>query len=210
MRNIAVDEVDCRGKNLPIFLNSLKEGDFKKFCSWTERHLGFIIEKSISEGHISLKIRKSYEALPVNLSDSGFGYSQILPIITQLWYITSRNRDLLNSPITIAIEQPELHLHPSLQAKLIDAIVEIIKNSKNSRKIIFIIETHSETIIRRFGRLIYNENSLRKNIEKEDIAIYLFNKALGEDYTEIKVSKFDEDGYLENWPIGFFDPGEVF
>lgn len=58
LRNTAVDEVDCRGKNLAIFLNSLKEGSFIKFQEWTNENLGFKVVKTSSEGHVSLKILK--------------------------------------------------------------------------------------------------------------------------------------------------------
>lgn len=206
LRNIAVNEVDCRGKNLPIFLNSLKNTEFKNFQNWTEKNLGFIIDKSFKEGHVSLKIKKSETNNTVNLSDSGFGYSQILPIITQLWYITLTKKELINNtPITITIEQPELHLHPALQAKLIDVIVKVMKSLEGKKNVNFIIETHSKTIIDRLGNLIY-----KKKVKKNDIAIFIFNKDTKNLNTEIECASFDEKGYLENWPIGFFDPEEVF
>ena len=155
------------------------------------------------------------------MSDTGFGYSQILPIITQLWYITMKKKELFISnvglrgirsfnnlipiPITITIEQPELHLHPSLQAKLVDVIVKVLKSTnKNEEKINFVIETHSETIINRLGNLIYKEK-----IENEEVAIFIFDKDSRNNDTSIECGKFDEEGYLENWPIGFFEPEEV-
>ena len=58
LRNSAVNEVDCRGKNLPIFLHSLSTSDFKDFQKWTKKYLGFEVEKNISEGHVSLKVKK--------------------------------------------------------------------------------------------------------------------------------------------------------
>ncbi len=209
LRNTAVNEVDCRGKNLPVFLNSLKNEQFKRFQKWTHSNLGFEVEKSLSEGHVSLKIRKNGQDKAVNLSDTGFGYSQILPIVTQLWYITdARNRrepvrtkraSEVTAPITIAIEQPELHLHPALQAKLMDVIARIAME-KNVR---FIIETHSETIINRIGTLI-DKGKFNNN----DIEITIFDKQFGEDRTCVKKSTFDEEGYLKDWPIGFFEPEE--
>jgi len=209
LRNTAVNEVDCRGKNLPVFLNSLKNEQFKRFQKWTHTNLGFEVEKSLSEGHVSLKIRKNGQDKAVNLSDTGFGYSQILPIVTQLWYITDvRNKQEVvrvnlasevTAPITIAIEQPELHLHPALQAKLMDVIARIA-TEKNVR---FIIETHSETIINRIGTLI-DKGKFNNN----DIEITIFDKQFGEDRTCVKKSTFDEEGYLKDWPIGFFEPEE--
>ena len=204
LQNLAVDEVDCRGKNLPIFLHSLREREFRSFQNWTLKNLGFKVHVFVSEGHVSLKIQKDGQEKAVNLLDTGFGYSQILPIVTQLWYIAEGvwykrmlRYPYRNIPKTIVIEQPELHLHPALQAKLIDIIVNIA----TERNIHFIIETHSETMVNRIGSLID-----RKKIKNDDVGIILFNKEFGEDETYILKSSFDHEGYLENWPIGFFEP----
>jgi predicted ATPase len=102
-------------------------------------------------------------------------------------------------PKIIAIEQPELHLHPALQAKLVDIIAKIA----SEKKICFIIETHSETMINRLGYLID-----KKKINNEDIDISVFDKEFGDSETHVSTSGFDKDGYLENWPIGFFEPEE--
>lgn len=208
LRNLAVDEVDCRGKNLPVFLNSLPQDAFRDFQKWTLENLGFKVFASVSEGHVSLKIQKQGQAKAINLSDTGFGYSQILPIATQLWYIAAgiredknvrARRPLNDMPKTIVIEQPELHLHPALQAKLMDIIAKIAAEGR----ICFVIETHSETMVNRIGTLID-----RKKISHEDVGIIIFNKKFGDDETQISKSSFDNEGYLENWPVGFFEPEE--
>lgn len=208
LRNVAVNEIDCRGENLAVFLNSLSGKQMQEFQDWTEENLGFRVEKSLSIGHVSLQIRKKGSSKSVNLSDSGFGYSQILPIITQLWYIANEDNNVLyymymsEAPITFAIEQPELHLHPGLQARLVDVMLKVMKNSK--REIRFVLETHSETIINRLGNLIY-----KNKLSKEEVGIFIFDKELGDENTKIHFGKYDDEGYLEDWPIGFFEPEEV-
>ena len=208
LRNAAVNEVDCRGKNLPVFLNSLSNTNFVQFQNWTKENLGFKVIKTTSEGHVSLKIKRNNQEKAVNLSDTGFGYSQILPIVTQLWYIAKQveeERDLPFSvneydvPTTVVIEQPELHLHPALQAKLIDIIAKVAQQGKVN----FVIETHSETMINRIGHIIAN-----KGIKNSDVGISIFEKEIGDNDTTVKQGGYDDEGYLENWPIGFFEPEE--
>lgn len=207
LRNAAVNEVDCRGKNLPVFLNSLSNKKFIQFQNWTKENLGFEVIKTTSEGHVSLKVRRKNQEKAVNLSDTGFGYSQILPIVTQLWYIEkeAEEKKLIfrtkqnDIPTTMVIEQPELHLHPGLQAKLIDIIAKVAKNGNVN----FIIETHSETMINRMGRIISTGG-----ISNNDVGITIFEKGIEDNNTLVKQGGYDEEGYLKDWPVGFFEPEE--
>jgi len=209
IQDLAIDEVDPHGQNLPMFLGSLSDGMMRYFQEWTEENFGFKVKIKRIEGHYSIKIVHD-DKFEVNISDMGFGYSQILPIITQLWYsseqkgrvIHPRMRDI---PIIFVIEQPELHLHPEFQAKFADVIVKIINNIQDRRlNIKLIIETHSQTIINRLGLNIANQN-----IDKEKINIIIFNKKNENEPTEVSTAVFDDDGLLENWPIGFFKPSSL-
>lgn len=204
LRNLSIDEIDYQGKNLAIFINSLSTTSLKKFQSWTNKYFGFSVGVSRSSGHLSLYIMLDGSNNRINISDSGFGYSQILPIITQLWELSSRS-DSANSfkaPLIIAIEQPELHLHPAMQARLSKAFIASIDLAKqNGFNLQIIIETHSETIINYFGRAIAH-----KELTSDDVSVILFDKKPGEIITNVTNSFYDKYGFLNNWPIGFFAP----
>ena len=106
-----------------------------------------------------------------------------------------------NYPIIFTVEQPELHLHPQLQAKLADAFASVIKYANDiGIELKLIIETHSEVIINRFGHILME----KEIIDKDMINVIIFEKN-GIGLTNVSVSNYDENGYLTNWPIGFFD-----
>ncbi|NOI20839.1 AAA family ATPase [Vibrio coralliilyticus] len=88
----------------------------------------------------------------VELTDVGFGISQVLPILVQA---------LLSPDNTLTIiEQPEIHLHPKMQAWLTTVLTEI-SVSENKK---FLIETHSDTIIKRLQILMLDpESSLNRS-----------------------------------------------
>ena len=217
LRNLAVDEVDYQGKNLPIFINSLTDEQLKQFQIWTDKHFGFTIDIDKSRGHLSLLIQLRGSDKKINLSDTGFGYSQVLPIITQMWELAALPKDSYSKdsythfysvnrllPLVIAIEQPELHLHPAIQAKLAKAFIACIDIArKNKRELQLIIETHSETIVNYFGRAI-----ARKQLDPNDVSVIIFEKNVGDSVTEVQNSYYNKYGMLTNWPYGFFESEE--
>ncbi len=203
LRNLAIDEVDYQGKNLAVFLNGLSSNRKQGFKQWTMEHFGFQVDVKKESGHISLQVSLKNGGAPVNISDTGFGYSQILPIITQLWDLSSQERHS-GVPLVIAIEQPELHLHPALQAKLVNAFIACIKLAEEKHyQLQFLIETHSETIVNYFGRAIAEEK-----ISSGDVSLVLFDKDIKTGRTDVRLSEYGQDGYLQNWPLGFFSPKE--
>jgi hypothetical protein len=87
----------------------------------------------------------------VNLSWMGYGVSQSLPILVELF---ARKEDC-----TFAIQQPEVHLHPRAQAALGDLFFDVA--ARGQKKLI--IETHSDFTIDRF-RLNYRQNAKKKKV----------------------------------------------
>lgn len=126
-----------------------------------------------------------------NITDVGYGVSLQIPILFQalLSEHYSKNGQ------TILIEQPEVHLHPTLQAKFIETLLSI--GDKNS----YFIETHSEHIIRKLQVLIKNKY---KNLHPNDISIYYFKRT--SEKFEITEHKILESGKLSKpFPSGFYD-----
>ncbi len=128
--------------------------------------------------------------------DLGLGISQILPILIA----TNRNKNM-----TIAIEQPELHLHPAVQCEIADEFIRSYKKNKNE----FLIETHSEHILLRIMKRMRHtvENKIEEGafpLTPDDVCLLYIDTHKGE--TFIRELKLDKDGsLLSRWPSGFFE-----
>lgn len=219
-QGLQVNEIDSNGKNLDEFIRSLtdrQKASYNEFCLNT---LGVKVETQYKNGHncIILKNKDGYDD---NLIDVGFGYSQVLPILTKVWHAGQVNRKTYNNfyyryfdtdDSLILIEQPELHLHPAMQAKVADTLVGLIAKVEEEKEkhenpseapVRIVIETHSQAIVNRIGRRIRE-----KKITNEDVNVVLFSQKKDSKDTEVLQIHFDENGKLLNWPYGFFDPNE--
>ena len=126
------------------------------------------------------------EPVSVALADVGYGISQILPFLVQ---------SLVSEKRIISIEQPEVHVHPRLQADLGDLLVEAVREPRQNQ---FIIETHSEHLILRLQRLVYE-----KQIKPEDVSVIYVSR--GPEGAKAERLNLDEEGdFIDEWPNGFF------
>lgn len=123
-----------------------------------------------------------------NLTDVGFGASQLLPVIVAGYYAPEMS-------IMIA-EQPEIHLHPKAQTLLADLFIDI---SRENKKVI--VETHSEHLLMRLQRRIADGS-----IGNDMVSIYYCEPTNeGAKVREIEINKYGQLG--EDLPIGFFEEG---
>lgn len=203
-QELAVSEIDPDGKNLPMFLNSLPSTSFESFSSWVETLYGYRIHLRRSAGHISIEIGDGKSK--VNIVDTGYGVSQILPVLGQVWWAANRQSRIQRQnqqTSIVTIEQPELHLHPAHQALLADAFVKAIGEAKKNKneQLHYMIETHSEALINRIGDLVADQS-----ISPDDVQILIFEPDEIERRTSVKVATFDDSGRLVDWPYGFFQP----
>ena len=214
------------GSNLSVFFESLTKEELTEYSDWLKENFDFGISFKKQSGSTSIFIEQ--DGIESNLVDSGFGISELLPILTQIWWNSvtisffptiysslydkslKRTERQIEMRKLIAIEQPELHLHPGLQAKLMDILVETIQDEKlgdktdtldNIMKPTYLIETHSESMINRLGQLVR-----MGQVNHNDIQILIFSKKkVGDDiFADIKEVQFNDEGHLSEWPHGFF------
>ncbi len=131
------------------------------------------------------------------LADEGYGITQLLSMMLQIEMSGK-------SETTIAVEEPEIHLHPKYQSLLADMFVDAYKTFGQH----FIIETHSEYLIRRLQLLVAGIETEQK-LDKNDVSIsYIYTKdeAEKENQPIVKNIAICEDGYLDDtFGSGFFD-----
>ena len=127
----------------------------------------------------------------VNLMDVGFGLSQLLPVIVECFCVPAES--------IVIFEQPEIHLHPKVQASLADLFIEAIRARENGadRNVQLVIESHSEHFLRRLQRRI-----AEGELTPEDVAVY-FCEARGGKST-LQPLDIDDYGNIRNWPEDFF------
>lgn len=135
------------------------------------------------------KITVNQEAVHLELTDVGFGISQVLPILVQA-YLSPK------FSLTI-IEQPEIHLHPKMQAWLTDALIKIALNDDKR----FLIETHSDALVRRLRLRIVDENC---PLTENEVGIYHLERNKDFNCTEFKRIPITSDGDI-TWPSDFMD-----
>ena len=132
-----------------------------------------------------VRVRKTTKAPEVLITDVGFGVSQVLPVLVQAYYAKPNS--------TILFEQPEIHLHPRVQADL----AEVFVDASSRGDVQFLIESHSEHLLRRLQRLVAEEK-----VPHDHVALYVCDSQAGR--SEIEPLKLDPYGNITNWPKDFF------
>lgn len=158
-------------------------------------------------GEIISIVLTDKNGIRVSPSDVGFGIGQLLPILVE---------GSVSSGRIICVEQPEVHLHPRLQAHIADFLIETAKtrsttpNRSGSAKEFggnqWIIETHSEALMLRLQKRI------KSGLPPEFVSV-LYVEQLDNGQSRVKRLRLDENGeFIDEWPDGFFEEGynEIF
>ena len=138
-------------------------------------------------------ISRTTHATRVAITDVGIGVSQILPVLVLCNYIPADS--------TLLLEQPEIHLHPSVQARLADVFIDAYQ--REGIQVVF--ESHSEHLLRRLQRRV-----AEGAVSEDDISLF-FCSTHEHGESAIEELEVDEFGHIANWPKDFFGDqfGEV-
>jgi predicted ATPase len=158
-------------------------------ASWLRR-LGLIHSfrvEAVAEGAqlYRVLVRKTPKAAEVLITDVGFGVSQVLPVLVLCFYVPEGS--------TVLLEQPEIHLHPSVQAGLADVFIDVWQK----RRVQVLVESHSEHLLRRLQRRVAEEA-----VAPDDAALYFTSEEDG--VSRLTTLEMDRFGNIKNWPEGFF------
>lgn len=148
------------------------------------------------------------------LADEGYGITQLVALLLQIensipiilncdseTYINERKCIYNYEPKTICVEEPEIHLHPKYQSLLADMFVEAYQKYN----IHFIIETHSEYLIRKLQVMVADrENALSPN----DVSLNYVEKDENGVSTNRKIDILEDGRLSEPFGTGFFDEAD--
>jgi energy-coupling factor transporter ATP-binding protein EcfA2 len=148
---------------------------------WTQSITGSDIDASVVPGR-KVTIRSYAAAGGIPVIGDGFGTNQLVQLLLTLAIIPSGS--------VLAIEEPEIHLHPKAQKNLCDILVEIGKAHDKQ----IILSTHSEHVLFRFVEAVRN-----KKLTRDELAIYYFEEKGKEPY----LVEQDKYGDIYDWGTNF-------
>jgi len=145
------------------------------------------------------RIIDTRNSLELNLVDVGFGIGQVAPVVVGS-LLTSQTRGREEGPRphrgTLLIEEPELHLHPAMQAELGSLFAEVVSTSSTAQ---IIAETHSEALILRVMKLIRTGKLDASRVK------VLWVDQDDDGHAFVRDLPIDASGEFEvSWPGGFF------
>jgi predicted ATPase len=184
-KGVQTSYVGARAENLA---ESLANPAIRKDTNrWLKKlEIPYSVKVKNVENHYEIIWLPANKKISIFQNHIGLGYPLILPFIVQC--LTAKNN-------IIVVEEPEVHLHPKLQADLGDLIVWSALNNDNQ----IILETHSEDLLLRVLKKIR-----KKEINPEFVsANYVLKK--GNKPSEIKKIKINSDGqYFTPWKDDIF------
>jgi hypothetical protein len=184
------------GSHVPLELSRAKARDPERWAEIRQGLIAFgknsglfsdIDIRQLGKGDIDpFQIMVKINGPAMNLADVGYGISQVLPIVYQVQH-SSRHG-------TFLLQQPEVHLHPRVQAELGSLLVSMVAGKVG--KPTFVVETHSDYLIDRVRIEV-----ARGKISPGDVTILFFQR--GPHGSTIDNLFLSDQGEIKNAPEEF-------
>ena len=177
---------------------------FQRMIAYWLRELGLIESfevREVVEGSSLYQalVKRTKGGPKTTLMDVGFGVSQVLPVLVLLYYVPPGS--------IVLMEQPEIHLHPSVQSGLADVMLAVALH----RNVQIVVESHSEHLLRRFLRRVAEEKEPHSGLtlRHSDLKLHFVRSERGA--AVLEPLQLNDWGGIENWPDGFFgdEMGEI-
>ena len=207
------DENDYVSKSIHEFYNqritskSSMEKDFVckwllKFCDVSDYRI-----TNIQGEAYQFELKK--DGKWINLADMGRGAIQIVTLLVRIASIIKKYdrdnslRSIMDTPQVpiVLVEEPEQNMHPSWQSILTEMFYDVY----NSYGVRFIIETHSEYLIRKTQVLVANKNYEGEKVmmENNPFKVYFFES---DPMKKPRNMEYEISGaFKEKFGSGFFD-----
>ncbi len=165
---------------------------FAQVSNWFERHLELLLDVEARSDRFAVVLSpKAQPTLRVNLLDTGEGITQVLPVLVAV----ERARLPRAHRRLLALEQPELHLHPAAQRALGDYLCAVAAEPDPPT---MVVETHSENLL-----LSVQLAAVEGRLARDRVAVYWIRKFL-DGRSRAEMLPLDERGHPNGWPPEVF------
>jgi len=154
------------------------------------------------QSRTEVALRDTGRGIIVSPSDIGVGISQLVPVVVAA---------LRAQEGILAIEQPELHVHPAIQVALGDLLIRAagLQQGGLSTEKTLLVETHSEHLMLRLLRRIRETTDGLlppgvDSLQAENLSVIYVETT--EQAVQFRVLRVDREGeFIDRWPKGFFE-----
>ncbi len=123
----------------------------------------------------------------VDIADTGFGISQVMPLLVALAAASPGQM--------VYVEQPELHLHPRAQWQMGKILAQAA-----ARGVLVVAETHSSLLLRGVQQQV-----AAGALAPADVGLHWFWQEPKTGVTRVTPADVDERGAFGDWPVDFSD-----
>lgn len=196
----AITDLDAESEQDECTMVSVTlENEFARAVLWETRNVSDPVRRE------RVVLHPEGGSLVLHPTEVGTGISQVLPVVTASVHFSSEKSAF------VAMEQPELHVHPRIQLGLGDLFIDAVTR-EGASNCTFLIETHSEHLMLRLLRRIRetsDDESAR--LQPSTVAVWTLHRTDGGVAAQ-RVGIDAEGEFTESWPEGFFHErgGELF